>query len=322
MRTHVISVFLAYSSIILFFSGCSTKKRPLLTKYIYPYLTDNSEHILMTNTDIKQPVVTIWIHGTRIIRPFGPFKRLLYSKEGLHPAASYYEKYRMRRIAHTLCKHNPELFSYEHFYIFGWPGTLSFEARAEQAHVLYTELCKLHETYIAQYGVRPYIRIISHSHGGNVALNMAYIPDKDPHIVVNELVLLACPVQDYTKTCITDPMFKHIYAIYSHLDIIQIADPQGAYRHTKNRTSLFSKRYFPDQPNLEQVRIKINGRALFHTDFVAPRLLQFLGSILHTMKKWHHESDHIQETNKMIHVRTKNKRGHHFKKAIMPSPHE
>lgn len=61
-----------------------------------------------------------------------------------------------------------------YFYAFGWSGLLSQKDRMVEAVRLFNALCEELET-LAHNGIVPKIRIICHSHGGNVALNLAPI---------------------------------------------------------------------------------------------------------------------------------------------------
>jgi len=54
----------------------------------------------------------------------------------------------------------------------------------------------------------PKVTLISHSHGGNVALNLAAIAEKESPLSIERLILLACPVQQETAALVDAPMFK------------------------------------------------------------------------------------------------------------------
>jgi len=138
--------------------------------------------------------------------------------------------------------------------------------------------------------------MITHSHGGNVALYMAKIKKEfTTPITIDELILLACPVQQKTVNLIKDDLFKQIYSLYSKADLIQVLDPQGIYAIksklqgkksiNKRKTPLFSKRRFPVQDNLKQAKIRINGRAISHLDFILKTFLRHLSEILAELRK-------------------------------------
>lgn len=63
-----------------------------------------------------------------------------------------------------------------HFYTFGWSGILSLTKRRNDALRLYNALSKELKHY-RKMGINPKIRIIAHSHGGNVALNLGTIKE-------------------------------------------------------------------------------------------------------------------------------------------------
>lgn len=60
------------------------------------------------------------------------------------------------------------------FYTFGWSGLISQNSRRFEAIRFYNLLCEERNRLKAQ-GLDPHIRIICHSHGGNLALNLAAI---------------------------------------------------------------------------------------------------------------------------------------------------
>lgn len=66
-----------------------------------------------------------------------------------------------------------------HYYLFGWSGLLNQERRRIEAVRLYNSLSEEVEDF-KRRGIEPKIRIISHSHGGNLVLNAGGI-----HSVLN-----------------------------------------------------------------------------------------------------------------------------------------
>lgn len=229
----------------------------------------------------EQKIVTIWVHGTMI--PPLP-KRVreshFHRNLGLAPISDYFQNTTITTnaplslvsIANALHNSAPSIFALEDYYVFGWSAKPSFSERENAAKHLYTELIKLRDEYISSYGDIPFIRIISHSHGGNVVLNLASISQDNKDFYIDEIILLACPVQEKTAASIKAPCFKEVYAFYSDADIIQIIDPQGLY--PKNSTkSIFSKRKFEGLSNFYQAQIKINNKSLGHMDFISPHFL-------------------------------------------------
>lgn len=60
------------------------------------------------------------------------------------------------------------------FYTFGWSGLISISSRRFEAIRLYNQLSEELDRY-HKMGVQPKIRIITHSHGGNLCLNLAAV---------------------------------------------------------------------------------------------------------------------------------------------------
>lgn len=63
-----------------------------------------------------------------------------------------------------------------YFYTFGWNGLMSQTARLKEALRLYNAL-EFEQHRFRTQGINPSIRIIAHSHGGNVAMNLAAISE-------------------------------------------------------------------------------------------------------------------------------------------------
>ena len=92
---------------------------------------------------------------------------------------------------------NPDKALDNHYYTFGWSGLMSAKDRYAEAVELYRQLIPVYAAF-EQRGIKPNIRIVAYSHGGNVALNLALARQRNPtlpHLTVNELVLLGMPVQ-------------------------------------------------------------------------------------------------------------------------------
>jgi hypothetical protein len=262
---------------IILLPGCGLGPRTkVLTRKINP------ETIYFPTT--QPPVITIWIHGTRIFPP-SLFKTIFNGKPSLKHLSDLDSPSKLDSIAHILSTADPYGYSLETFYFFGWSGKLSFASREQSAKILYEEIKRIVDEYEDVYTVKPRIRIIAHSHGGNVALNLAKQPERA--FFIDELILLACPVQSRTMHLTSDPLFKTIYSLYSRLDLIQILDPQGLYLGESN--GLFSHRLFPNHSNIIQVKLKINGRALLHTEFITSKLLSCLPAIVSELNQWRKE---------------------------------
>ncbi len=250
----------------------------------------------------KTPSITVWVHGTRFVRrPFFyscfdgvPSLRLA---QNVDPESSMYE------IAHLLNKTAPDRFPLKTFYTFGWSGKLSSSIRQKAARCLYKELQRIVTEYEKTYNVKPYIKLLTHSHGGTVALNLARIKRKptDVPFTIDELVLLACPVQKATKQYIENDIFKYTCALYSGLDMVQILAPQftdETYTTKKGnvrrrfKIPFFSNRKFEKHPKLAQAKVKVDGRALFHTEFTSEHFISILPHILHVMHSSHKHTEY------------------------------
>lgn len=233
-------------------------------------------------SEFSCPEITVWIHGTRLTpKAVAPY--FFHALEGLHPALTYAKKYHARKIAENLASGDPERFNLHNIYFFGWSGKLSFKARKQAAHELHTALIDLRQAYYALYRAYPYIRIITHSHGGNVALNLASLPQKES-LAIDELILLACPVQSETVDYVSDDCFKKVFSFYSESDLIQVIDPQGLYRNKHPKTSLFSKRRFPNNTKLVQIKTCGKNRGLSHIEFLLDTFTQQLPTVLSNLK--------------------------------------
>ena len=263
----------------------------------------------------ESPPITVWIHVPRFIR-----RPLFYSFFNGTPSirlAQDIDAYHyLYQIARTLSTVSPHLFPLPTFYIFGWSGKLSSSIRQEAARYLYAELQRIVTEYKHTYNKNPIIRLLTHSHGGTVALNLARVEKKETDIPlkIDELVLMACPVQKTTKKYIQDKLFKHTSALYSGLDMLQVLAPQVTYTfyrtkkgHLRSRFHWppFSHKRFKNHPKLAQVKIKMNGRALFHTEFTSQKFISILPHVLHVMHNSHKQV--IEDDTQLLCVYTRDK---------------
>ena len=244
--------------------------------------------LLARECDERRPThITVFVHGSH-----GTFPTLasLSSKMARVDEALFACPLGMWRIddlelknhfwtmADILDRADPGSFPRVHYYAFGWSGQLSFMVRHLAAHRLYGELKRLIRRQQEHDGVPPILTIITHSHGGNVALNLGffYHLDDEPSFEVDRLILLACPVQAKTASFVTNKLFKRIYSLHSHRDTLQVMDPQGwhsvrwrvkkAIRKGSLKPlwqkaeevcpSFFSSRHFQPQDNLSQARVR------------------------------------------------------------------
>jgi hypothetical protein len=272
----------------------------------------SSLRIVSEITDESNRHITIWIHGTRFFRhPY--YYKSFDGKPGLRLATMLEPQCYLRNIAERLSVRAPDVFNMDNFYIFGWSGKLNAQERKIAAAVLYEELFQLKNKYQVRYGSAPRISIVTHSLGGAVALNLAAVAKERllDELCIEQLILLACPVQEGTMNYIKDPIFKRIYAIHSSLDFVQIIAPQICYdvRDTKGgvvrkrfKFPPFSQRYFPDHDKLAQIKLKVNGRALLHQEFIGKKFLELLPCMIPVIDQWHTQEQSCS-SRKLLSVR-------------------
>lgn len=252
------------------------------------------------------PTVTIWIHGTCLLSD-KLFNKLCLTPKGFVPVSEIKDKFQVHKAAKFLSKQDPQRFNFEHFYAFGWSGKLSFAERKKAAQDLYSHIRELTKNYKKKYRRKPKIRLITHSHGGNVALNLAHICNPRDRIKLEELILLGCPIQHETVHKAKHPFFKKIYSFFSTLDTLQIIDPQGLQnwnttelpKNIHYKRCLLSGRCFPLDPKIKQIQMKMNGRGILHVEFLLTRFLSLLPVLLHEIDKLHPNDVRI----KLAHVK-------------------
>lgn len=230
--------------------------------------------------------ITIFIHGTHFFNLAKDAADLRQELIKLDALDSFWYGPVLNRITEKHKDHFPK----ELFYFFRWTGHLNPKAREDAAKELYKCMQKLiykHPNYK--------ITLITHSHGGNVALNLAKFKSSDTRFKIDKLILLACPIQEATKSYSSDCMFNRIYNIYSSSDIFQVMDPQGAYEENKNNLDcpMFSARRFNHCNKVKQAKIKVNDRAITHVEFICGKFLKFLPVLLESMDKINNKAEHL-----------------------------
>lgn len=254
-------------------SGCSTIHRNTTQKTI------TIKQLTAKAGAPSDSIINVWVHGTTQ----NPLLRNWHaSPKGIVPLADLSDSFTLRELGHLLHEHDSVEFPKDNFYTFGWSGKLSFAARKEAGEQLSEALRTIVDVHQMRYRQKPRIRLITHSHGCNVALNAAdlFSQSSDP-IVIDELVLLACPVQEATAAKLKSGSFKRIFSLYSTLDLTQVLDPQGLNMEGMPAGgNLFSNRRFEPQGNLIQARMRWKGIGLSHFGFVRERFAKALPSIL------------------------------------------
>ena len=238
--------------------------------------------------------ITIFIHGTIGLRPQMAFRTLIkiwrdkitnssyeQAVERIRNDPFFYKNQAMQKIGlHPidLSNHEPgaaaslfaqvfdsfvhsaNQYEHNHYYTFGWSGLVSSKMRYVESKILYRELSDELKKYAAR-GIYPKIRIVGFSHGGNLALNLASIHDKDhPNdtFIIEELLFVGMPVQKETDYLMCNSFFNRVYNIYSRGDHIQRLDCFSLRRFFSNRRFCNNSRYrLPEK--LVQIELKISA---------------------------------------------------------------
>jgi len=229
-----------------------------------------------------EPTITIWIHGTTLLNR-KEYKASINNYKGLKPINCLTPCEPLLQAFSYIDADNPD--TLHKMYAFLWSGKLSFKSRLKASVILYHQLMHLIDSYINKYNVNPKIRIITHSHGGNVALNLARIYARlGIKITIDELILLACPVQRETASFLEHSMFRMVYALYSKLDFVQVIDPQGFY--DGNLLHIFSKRRFDWHKKLMQAEVRVNNKRPTHNSFQQVPFLGMIPAIIEDLVAW------------------------------------
>ena len=225
--------------------------------------------IISSNISAVRKQVTILVHGTGAGYKVRLGKSVRYCPEGLNhlkpgmDAGSYYFT-KQKALSQDSAR-----FDKDHFYVFGWSGKLGFQVRKNAGKRLAEQLAELLNSYKEKYTVYPNVRIITFSHGGNVALQIAEFSDLLPQELSAELIMFGSPIQAYTEKFIYSGSFKKVYNIFSKNDVVQRIDPQNLYAPVKDTTSFFSRRTISKPTSLcKQARITIKEKGLCHLDMM------------------------------------------------------
>ncbi|RTL05869.1 hypothetical protein EKK58_06550 [Candidatus Dependentiae bacterium] len=275
--------------VILMLPGC-THRSHIVTKRIIVEIGKKNDVSFCAQ---EPPPITIWIHGTMFLKK--PFFHEIFAQDALLNLAIYMDKdFYSHQIAELLYQQDPGQFPLETLYAFSWSGKLSAMSRFDAAKKLYHQLIELIEKYKKKWALYPKINIIAHSHGANVALNLGLIEKiYQKKLKIDTLLLLACPVQKETMHYAGSKEFRRIYSLYSSLDMVQVIAPQQG--STKKP---FSKRIFPGHLKVVQAKVKLNGKAIFHTDFTSRYFIQSIPSLLEKLHEL--EEDYAQYVAKKI----------------------
>jgi hypothetical protein len=247
--------------------------------------------------------ITIIIHGTRFIpltaQGDSPVHRMLSrhlgTPNGLKHISELKKHSAFVELAHVLHKADPDQFSVNGFYFFGWSGKLRSNVRAQAGKDFFAKIKALRAD--PRFARSP-LTVITHSHGGNLVLAGAGSIQKEASYSIDRLILLACPIQDATEEYAYSSLFKRLYNLYSGADIAQIIDPQkyhASYKPSrKNKlsrkqkeTSFFSRRELEPAAHIKQAKLRWHNRGLSHLDFIKPDLFKKLPEIIHFLDNPH-----------------------------------
>lgn len=289
MQKKILDKTIIILSIILILPACTHRSNIVIKKITVETERKNSS----IDWSESPPPITIWIHGTMFLKK--PFFHEIFSQDACLNLAIYMHKdFYSHHFAELLHQQDPKQFPLETLYAFSWSGKLSAISRFDAAKTLYHQLIGLIEKYKAKWQVYPKINIIAHSHGANVALNLGLVEKiYQKELKIDTLLLLACPVQKETMPYAASKEFAHIYSLYSSLDMVQVIAPQQG--STKKP---FSKRMFPCHLKVLQAKVKLNGKAIFHTDFTSKYFIQSIPSLLSELHRL--EQDYAQYIAKKI----------------------
>ncbi len=223
-------------------------------------------------------------------------------KEGLQPI-DLSDKTNASSIIARMCEAQyqwQEARSSRFYYTFGWNGVVHLYTRYEEAKNLLQQLCEELKKFHKQ-GLFPKIKIITYSHGGNVALNLAAVKDDNPEflnelIQIDQLIMFATPIQLATDYLIANSMFKKIYHFYSFNDNIQTMDFTSPKQFFSKRT--FKKRKNFKLPNsLTQIRMRTTKS--LHAKYKHPNMQNLDYTFLHDKRFRHnyHDPKHTEFWN-------------------------
>lgn len=214
--------------------------------------------------DMLRPRLTVWVHGTTI-RAIVPIKIAGFHFESKLMALEELRSgsYAYQRVL-ALNQSDSMMFPLNSFYLFRWNGMLNQHERLAAAQKLYQDLSEKIKQLKQQTGLDPIVTIIAHSHGGNIVLNLAALNSKNQSkIVIHNLILLACPVQDSTADWINHETFEKAYIFYSSADWIQRLALQNGRRLADRKFDKIAN----TNDKLVHVKTSWKNYRLWHNDF-------------------------------------------------------
>jgi hypothetical protein len=254
--------------IILLAAPLHAKRAPL------PSVAPTAEPACLSPDKIDNThVITVFIHGTTLVPKF---LRKMHSFDnqlgalGLHPletiddpaqlCASDSPRVMIASLYHKVFTevHAPASNTSFSYYTFGWHAPLLRKARQRAAHELHEALIAERDRMQALHpDKRVKICLISHSHGGNVALHLVDCNkhmDKTVHI--DDFILLGCPIQRETRNNVDSRTFGNIFHAYSRGDMAQTAD---MFSSLTSRQKFSQVRRTPLPKNVYEIEVDAAG---------------------------------------------------------------
>lgn len=216
--------------------------------------------------------ITVFVHGTfpvrKILQHIPGGRSLIYCPQGLSLAKKLPKTYHFHKMAQGCVSCDPERYTFDQFYIFGWKSEhIYHETRMLAAERLVNGLQSLVNDYYAQHHIIPTIQLIGFSHGGNVVLNTAnYLPLLvDDTKVPVKIWLFGTPVQKINQDCVNSKNFNKVYSVYSSKDWLQRMDPQGLRDKKYRKNNFWSDRTFDTAYSCVQVNFTVNNKPISHS---------------------------------------------------------
>jgi thioesterase domain-containing protein len=172
---------------------------------------------------------------------------------GLVAAYTLEDTHAVHKIFCALANAHPQQFPFAGMYAFGWSGGIQVQERKSAAHELFNLIQALAQKYKDLHGTSPNITLITHSHGGNLALHMAKHASEES-CSIQRLILLSCPVQEKTASYTQHPFFNKLYSLHSHDDWFQTMDQESLQAPRKIIEKWQKEKTFNAQEFLQAIR--------------------------------------------------------------------
>lgn len=243
--------------------------------------------VVATVEAVNNKEMTLFVHGTKF--PGIDIKREFFGgliPKGLHCATELTKAYHPHEVITALCTGTHTFTAKKDLYFFGWDGLWPTN-REQEAQKLFDALQALINTTEME---TLHIRCVTHSHGGSIMLYLVNLIDThNAPIVIDELVLMGCPIQQMTEKYAHSATIKKIFNLYSNGDDIQQSDPQGLYpeaRQNGERPPLMSRRTFTKKrDNLWEIAIRVDGKKIGHQEFIDHMFLLSITQIIEQAKQ-------------------------------------